>query len=144
MWGYPGPLLSGLTYPTPHELAVFVFSKRYRIGVDVERIRRLPDFLSIAQNYFHPEEVALLVKMPDNRKRDLFYEFWTKKEAFIKGTGEGLSRPLDSFATPLGGGDALREIRIFGGKGEGESWSVLSFKPCRGYAGAIAARQLTK
>ncbi|MCP4119674.1 MAG: 4'-phosphopantetheinyl transferase superfamily protein [Desulfobacteraceae bacterium] len=127
-----------------HELAVFAFSKQYGIGVDVERIRSLPDFLSIAQGYFHPEEVDSLIKTPDGKKCDLFYECWTKKEAFVKGTGEGLSRPLDSFAVSLGVGDGLGEIRIFGGKGKNKNWSVLSFKPIRGYAGAIAVRQLTK
>lgn len=144
------PEIVGLSRPAPicfnlshsHELAVFAFSKQYIIGVDVEHIRRLPDFLSIAQGYFHPEEVDLLIKTPDDKKRDLFYECWTKKEAFIKGTGEGLSRSLDSFAVSLGGGEGLGEIRISGGQGKSKNWSVFSFQPCRGYVGAIAAQQL--
>lgn len=123
-----------------HELVVFAFSTQCGIGVDVERVRRLPDFLGIAQGYFHPKEVEQLIKTPAGQQRDLFYECWTKKEAFIKGTGEGLSRPLDSFAVSLGGGDDRGEIRIFGGQGKGRRWSVQSFKAICGYAGAIAAR----
>ncbi|MBI9090221.1 MAG: 4'-phosphopantetheinyl transferase superfamily protein [Desulfobacterium sp.] len=150
---YGKPEIVGLSRPAApfyfnlshsHELVVFAFSKQYGIGVDVEHIRCLSDFLGIAQGYFHPKEVEQLTKTPVGQKCDLFYECWTKKEAFLKGTGEGLSRPLDSFAVSLGGGDVPGGICILGGKGKSKNWSVQSFKPICGYAGAIAARKFTK
>ncbi|MFK5951897.1 MAG: 4'-phosphopantetheinyl transferase superfamily protein [Desulfobacterium sp.] len=133
----PAPFWFNISHS--HEVAVFAFSNQYKIGVDIERIRNLPDSLHIAQNYFHPKEVDLLIKTPDDKKQDLFYECWTKKEAFIKGTGEGLSCPLNSFAVPFEGREGIGKICISSGKGKGKNWSVLSFKPYRGYAGAIAA-----
>lgn len=67
------------------------------IGVDVEASDRRFD-LAIADRFFAPEEVALLHATPPERQVALFFRFWTLKEAFIKTTGEGLSRPLASFS----------------------------------------------
>jgi 4'-phosphopantetheinyl transferase len=73
---------------------------RHEVGVDVEASNRRVDF-SIADRFFAPEEARVVKSMaPDERSR-IFFRFWTLKEAFIKATGEGLSRPLDSFSFTL-------------------------------------------
>jgi 4'-phosphopantetheinyl transferase len=70
------------------------------LGVDVETADPTID-LDIAHRYFAPEEAAIvLAALPDQGRR-LFFRFWTLKEAFIKATGEGLNRPLTSFAFTL-------------------------------------------
>jgi phosphopantetheinyl transferase len=68
--------------------------------LDVERFDRAID-LAIARNYFAPEEVLLLSSFPPGRQGSAFVRFWSPKETFIKATGEGPSRPLDSFAFSL-------------------------------------------
>lgn len=70
------------------------------VGVDVEASDR-PIELDIAERFFAPEEVAILNALPTAQKRSTFFRFWTLKEAFIKATGEGLDRPLDSFSFSL-------------------------------------------
>ena len=55
----------------------------------------------IANRYFAPEESSIVHAAPPDQARHLFFRFWTLKEAFIKATGEGLIRPLDSFAFTL-------------------------------------------
>ena len=70
---------------------------RHEVGVDVERSDRTID-LDIARRYFAPEEVRILHSLPKPQQIDTFFRFWSLKEAFIKATGEGLSRPLDSFS----------------------------------------------
>ncbi len=67
------------------------------IGIDVERSDRTID-LGIARDYFAPEEVQILNSAPPSQKNNIFFRFWSLKEAFIKATGEGLSRRLDSFS----------------------------------------------
>jgi 4'-phosphopantetheinyl transferase len=64
------------------------------VGVDTERIGT-PDFL-IARRFFLADEQKYVEKNAIK-----FYEIWTKKEAYIKYTGEGLSRPLRSFSVFL-------------------------------------------
>ena len=70
---------------------------RDEVGVDVEASDRLMDF-DIAKRFFAPEEARLVQSAPPDRRTSVFFRFWTLKEAFIKATGEGLRRPLDSFS----------------------------------------------
>jgi 4'-phosphopantetheinyl transferase len=67
------------------------------IGIDVERSDQTID-PGIARDYFAPEEIRILNSAAQSQKHSLFFRFWSLKEAFIKATGEGLSRPLDSFS----------------------------------------------
>jgi 4'-phosphopantetheinyl transferase len=66
------------------------------IGVDIERLRPVPDALAIAARFFHPEEVRLLEAAP--AADDAFLRLWTLKEAYLKYFGKGLSQPLNSFS----------------------------------------------
>ena len=71
------------------------------VGVDVENTRRERVDLALAGRYFASMEVAFLQKAPPDRRREVFYRFWTLKEAYIKARGMGLSIPLDEFAFSL-------------------------------------------
>jgi 4'-phosphopantetheinyl transferase len=71
------------------------------IGIDVETLSRRKSGLDIAGHFFSPLEVALLRRIEPERQHEAFFRFWTLKEAFIKATGEGLSRALDSFSFAL-------------------------------------------
>jgi len=67
------------------------------VGVDVERFHQSID-LGTARHYFAPEEVRMLSSAAPGEQANIFFRLWPLKEAFIKATGEGLSRPLDSFS----------------------------------------------
>ena len=64
------------------------------VGVDVERFHQSID-LGTARHYFAPEEVRMLSSAAPGEQANIFFRLWPLKEAFIKATGEGLSRPLD-------------------------------------------------
>jgi 4'-phosphopantetheinyl transferase len=70
------------------------------LGVDVEASDRATD-LTLADRHFAPVEVAIIRSAPPHQQHRLFFRFWTLKEAFIKATGEGLSRSLASFSFTL-------------------------------------------
>ncbi len=55
----------------------------------------------IACRYFSPVESAAYLSVADSEKPDTFFNCWTRKEAFIKAVGEGLSFPLDEFEVSL-------------------------------------------
>ena len=78
------------------DLALLAVSPTQRLGIDLEPIRPMPDALSLARE-FHPNEQARInATHPDPQT---FFTLWTRKEAYVKATGEGLSRPLASFDT---------------------------------------------
>jgi 4'-phosphopantetheinyl transferase len=92
----------------PHEIAfnvshsgewvVLAIGRNRNIGVDVEKIRREMDVMSIASRYFTPEEAALIESAEDVHA--LFFHHWSRKEAYIKAIGSALFRELSTFAVP--------------------------------------------
>lgn len=99
---HPGCAVGGLRFNISHTRGMVACALGWRdeLGVDVEAADRRTDF-RIADRFFAPEEARVVtVAAPEERAR-LFFRFWTLKEAFIKATGEGLRRPLDSFSFRL-------------------------------------------
>jgi 4'-phosphopantetheinyl transferase len=76
--------------------AAFAFCRYSRIGVDIEKIRELPEMLEIVARHFTRRENAELLSCPEAGRVMLFYQLWTRKEAILKAQGEGLLRHLDS------------------------------------------------
>lgn len=79
-------------------VAVVAVSALHPVGVDIERPRKLDNLDALARRYLAAEELNALLTLPEARRPDAFLHYWTAKEAFIKGTGEGLHRALESFA----------------------------------------------
>lgn len=88
----------GLRFNLSHTRGLVACAIAYdEVGVDVEAADRKVDF-ALADQFFAPEEAWLVNAAPAAQKGSLFFRLWTLKEAFIKATGEGLRRPLDSFS----------------------------------------------
>jgi 4'-phosphopantetheinyl transferase len=119
-------------------LAAYAFTSGCDIGVDVEQHRALTDLENIARRFFSPEEAAELLDLAASEKTAAFFRCWTRKEAYIKALGGGLSIPLDSFRVTLRPGDAARLVSSAGGADEARGWTIHEFDPGPGYAGAIA------
>jgi 4'-phosphopantetheinyl transferase len=89
---------SGLHFNIAHTRGLVACAIAHdEVGVDVEASDRMTD-CDIADRFFSPEEARLVRSSPPETRAHLFFRFWTLKEAFIKATGEGLTRPLDSFS----------------------------------------------
>ncbi len=72
-----------------------------RLGVDVEAPRPLKDLADLAATVFSADELDELLAFPETDRPLAFYRGWTRKEAFIKAVGGGLSVPLKQFAVSL-------------------------------------------
>src|SRR5262245_34273422 len=87
-----------------HAVAIIAVSPGRPVGVDIERVR--PDFAcaEIAARFFSRREQAMLCDLPADERAVAFFRCWTRKEAFIKLLGAGLSFPLDEFDVSLAPG----------------------------------------
>jgi 4'-phosphopantetheinyl transferase len=75
---------------------------------------------------------------PEGERHEGFFNCWTRKEAYIKAVGDGLSVPLDSFEVTLQPGVAARMIALDGSVAAAQRWTLQAFTPAPDYAGAIA------
>jgi 4'-phosphopantetheinyl transferase len=75
------------------------------IGVDIERLRPMPDFESIATGYFSAAETRAILGHAEGDRLRAFFRCWTRKEAFMKVSGEGMGIALDGFSVALGTDD---------------------------------------
>jgi 4'-phosphopantetheinyl transferase len=122
------------------ELAIFAFTTDCEIGVDVEVVRPLPDLEEIAARFFSREESSELFAVAPADRNLAFFLCWTRKEAFIKAIGHGLSTPLDSFAVTLRPGEAARMTRLADAMGKVREWTMHHLEPAPGYVAALAYR----
>ncbi len=118
--------------------AVFGFVKDAEIGVDVEAIKTDFNVLDIARNFFSSTEIESLENQHEELLYRAFYRCWTRKEAFIKAEGSGLSFPLDAFAVSLDDDLTAELLETQWDASKKEKWSLFSFVPTVGYIGAIA------
>jgi 4'-phosphopantetheinyl transferase len=118
-------------------LALCAVSRGREVGVDVERIEPSSSLAEIAGRYFSPREAAALAALPPEEQRDAFYACWSRKEAYVKARGRGLSIPLDSFDVSLAPGDQDALLADRGEQG-GLAWRIFDLSPAAGFAGAVA------
>jgi 4'-phosphopantetheinyl transferase len=116
------------------DLAVLAFSCGADVGVDIECVRELDDMAGVARRVFSVAEQAQWFSLDADRRLEAFFRGWTKKEARVKGTGEGLSAALDAFDVSLDG----RPVVLPADDRSAEGWKLWSFVPEAGYVAAVA------
>jgi 4'-phosphopantetheinyl transferase len=135
------PALAGgeLEFNVSHsgEIAMIAVYRGGRVGVDVEAMRPLHDLDALAVRSFAPLELAVLRSLPSAERELAFYRCWTRKEAFIKATGEGLTRALDTFVVTLAPGEPARFLDIDDDPGQLAAWSLHELPTPAGYVGAL-------
>ena len=135
------PLVAGdtLEFNLSHsrDISLLAVARNRSVGVDVEYIRSDLEIEAIARRFFSYSEVSDLLSLPQRVQNLAFFSGWTRKEAFIKARGQGLSIPLDGFDVSLLPSEpaALLASRLV--PEVGSRWSILDLAPAIGYAGAL-------
>lgn len=101
------PSASGLEFNLTYsgDLALLALSWGRPVGVDLERRREIPGCTALAEQYFAPSEATAVMARPMASRSASFLSIWTCKEAWLKATGDGLSRRLDSFVVGAAPGE---------------------------------------
>lgn len=134
----PPPGGEALRFNVSHsgELGLLAFARGRELGVDVERRRELDDLLSLARSSFSPLEYAMLCGLPAADHTAAFFACWSRKEAFIKATGEGVSQLAD-FDVTVRADEPARLLRAPGPPPGHARWSILDLPAIPGYAAAL-------
>ena len=116
-----------------HELAVFAFSLKSPIGIDIEKHRSNIEIMDIAKRVMTDHELSFLKNATD--KETLFFDIWARKEAIIKATGEGFHAILTTIETLDPNGDYLNKVL----DNQKNEWFLEGLQ-LQGFSGAIASR----
>ena len=120
-------------------LALIAFGMQEEIGVDIEMHREDFATFDIAQRFFSAVELESLLNLTKLEFKQAFFNCWTRKEAYIKAKGLGLSLALDSFAveTADSPNPKLQVSEIY--PADVYSYSFHSFEPEHRFSAALAA-----
>lgn len=137
-YGKPALVSEGLRFNMSHShgVALIAVALDRELGVDVEHVRA--DFASedIARRFFSRAEVATFNALEKEEQVAAFFRCWTRKEAYIKAIGRGLSEPLDAFDVTLAPGEAAALLRAE--RGDAARWAMFNIDVGDDYAGALA------
>lgn len=118
-------------------LAVYAVTSERELGVDIETVRPLIGAENIALRFFSASESAALRRLPESQKIEGFFNCWTRKEAWLKAVGDGLSRPLSDIDVSLVPGEPARILRVHNDPEEAARWSLYAFEAFPGSVGAL-------
>jgi len=120
-----------------HTLALYGVTLKKPIGIDVEYTQRAIEINQIAKHFFSPNETLALNKLPLREQKQAFFNCWTRKEAYIKAKGKGLTIPLDSFDVSLNPQDPAELIEIRNDVTTTNDWALYALNLQKDYVGAL-------
>lgn len=132
---------AGLNFNLAHsdDTALYAVALDRAVGVDVERLKPGIEIEAIAAHQFASAEYAAVLAAPPEKRLAAFYRCWTRKEAFIKAHGAGLSLPLKSFEVSVAASDPPRLVSIGGSAEAAQRWSLWHLDCGPAYAAALVA-----
>jgi len=139
---YGKPKVENISFNISHsrDLALFAFTKNFDVGVDMEFVKK--DFAgdNIARRFFSKYEMQTLLKLPIAEHTSAFFNCWTRKEAFIKAIGKGLSFPLNKFDVNIGYSQKSLLLNVRSDEYKASDWKLIDLNPHPNYAAALAVR----
>ena len=120
-----------------HGLMLLAFARGRAVGVDVERTTRTVDWEAVARRFFAAQEREALATAPEADRRAAFFRCWTRKEAFMKATGQGVAYGLTNFAVTLAPHVAAQLLWL--DQGSPEDWRLADVELDAEHVGAVCA-----
>lgn len=119
------------------DLALIAISRGRELGVDVEQHRDLADAEALAKAFFSEREIRELAELPQASKLKGFFDCWTRKEAFVKAVGLGLTCPLNRFSVSLAPGRPAAVLEAADELGAAEKWTMISLATGPDFSAAL-------
>lgn len=141
---YGKPVLQGqaesLNFNLSHSqgLILYAIIRHRQVGIDVEHLRANVDCEGLARDFFSEHESSALLKLSERQRTQAFFRCWTRKEAYVKAVGAGLSIPLDQFAVSLEPEQPATLLYQKQNPQEVRRWALQDLTPGDDYLAALA------
>lgn len=132
---WAGNLRFNLTHS--RSLVAITVARGREVGVDIERIDNFTDWAPLAALAFSPRELGELRALAQSQQRAAFYHGWTRKEAYLKAVGDGLSDALPTIEVTLAPNQEPQLLGLPGGPDEARQWTIRRIPLSPGFAGAV-------
>ncbi|MCE7983634.1 MAG: phosphopantetheinyl transferase [Caldilinea sp. CFX5] len=119
------------------EMALYAFARQRPLGIDIERMKPDLAWRDLARQIFSPYEQQVLATLPVIEQLPAFYRGWTRKEAYIKARGMGLSLALDQFDVTLQANLPAQLLATRDNPQEATRWTLCDLPCPTGYAAAL-------
>lgn len=135
-FGKPAVAEGDIRFNVSHSrsMALYAVAHGIEVGCDIERLDSGLDVQAIAERFFAPEEISMLKSLPDRLRHAGFFNCWTRKEAYLKCRGCGLSARPDSCVVSLIPGEPAALLA------GGDGFSLSSLETASGYQAALAVQ----
>jgi 4'-phosphopantetheinyl transferase len=131
-----------LHFNVAHSLGWAIYALGFgEVGVDLELMRPVPEMQALVDQCFSAGEVSAFYSIPSALRLRAFSNCWTRKEAYVKACGDGLSIPLDEFDVSVDPGLPARLVSVRGIPGAHLPWTLFSFDPWTDAVAALVARR---
>lgn len=121
-----------------HQLALYAITLNREIGIDIEFIRPIAEAENIVKNYFSPKEITIFNTISPAHKPEAFFNAWTRKEAYLKATGQGLIQPLNTIEVSITPGEPAKLLSINGDTQKASQWTLTHLTPHPNYIACVA------
>lgn len=118
--------------------AVCAVACDFDVGVDLERVRVLPELDALVRQVMSPLERMLFDELPVSERMVAFHRCWTRKEACLKAQGVGIGRGLRDLSVSLAAGQAPRLLQLDGATAAADAWQLRAWEHGL-WVGAVAA-----
>jgi 4'-phosphopantetheinyl transferase len=118
-------------------MALYAVTRGRRVGVDIEYMREDLATLEVAERFFSKDEFEVLKAVSSDHGTKAFFNCWSRKEAYIKAIGMGVSYPLDRFTVSLASNVAPALLKVDADATEAARWKMYELDVGKGYAAAL-------
>lgn len=118
-------------------IILYAFSRNDEVGIDIEQIRTIPDMEKIVEYFFSEKEKIVFSIEPESSKKELFFRLWTRKEAYLKGVGVGLTQS-EAIDEIISTGDQCDRLVSKSDKIKVGKWIIHDLKMIPSFAAACA------
>ncbi len=100
----------------------------FQLGIDAEFVRPNVDWSDLSRRFFHPDEARDIHALAAAGQLDAFFTCWTRKEAFVKALGAGLSMPLEDFCVSVLPTEPPAVLTIRGDPHPATQWRLIDLR----------------
>lgn len=133
------PLSFNISHSSDHALIAMGFERK--LGVDIERIRNNVDFKKLARRFFSKQESEALENYPDTSIPSAFFSCWSRKEAFVKALGDGISFGLSEFTVSIHPEQSEIKLETHYDPLATDDWCINNIPAGNEYAAAICSNR---